>query len=304
MHFVQGTRLPLESDVAVATPACAVASSPVEILRRDAGGVAAHGAFHADRSGRIRVTIAAPTSLAHPGTGVAEAFERLWRRLPEFEGNNASCFLDEDGGTFLKGQRLRVRGGAATLLQAGRLAREVRTLAALRSSGLPVPEIVLHGVETRLGVPVRALLVLRRLQAARSLRDELRATQPNERADLWEPLGGVVARMHAAGIFHRDLTARNILVQRQGGPPRIHLIDCPRGAVAPPAARRGFLRRADLFRLGRSILHDGGTEREVRRVVQACGFGDPDRLIEMVRRSLDAGGARPLRTKIWVGFGV
>ncbi|MBZ0251879.1 MAG: hypothetical protein K8I02_00950, partial [Candidatus Methylomirabilis sp.] len=59
----------------------------------------------------------------------------------------------EADGVFLKGSRWYgpLRPGA--LPRAFRLPRETRSLLAQREAGLPVPEVVAHGVERRFGAP-------------------------------------------------------------------------------------------------------------------------------------------------------
>jgi tRNA A-37 threonylcarbamoyl transferase component Bud32 len=255
-------------------------------------------------AGGVRLAPHGPTSLVASSADPADAFERLWSRLRRFDGTNASTFLEVDGGLFLKGQRLPAILTPSAIAQSGRTLREVRNLKALHDAGLPVPQVVLHGAEWRLGVPTRSIVVLRRIAGAQSLREVLQGTAPEGRTDVWAPLGRVVARMHAIGFVHRDLTARNVLVQRADGQVRIHLIDCPRGEFARRAGRLARRRREDYFRLGRSVLDLGGTESEVRTLFAACGFAEADAAIEMIGISRRAGGARPLRTRIWVAFGL
>lgn len=256
------------------------------------------------QSGRCRVVCEGPTTLAAASGDAVATFERLWSCLREFDGTNAFCFLDEDGGLFLKGQRLPDRVTPSAVLQSRRMLREVENLRALRAAGLPVPQVVLHGVERRFGVPTRSLVVLRRLEGSMSLREVLKRTSAHERAGLWEAVGRVVAAMHRIGFVHRDLTARNILVQRADGDFGVHLIDCPRGEFAGSRGRFARLRREDHFRLGRSVLDLGGAESEVRALFAATGFDEADRAMAMIDVSRRAGGARPLRTKFWVAFGV
>jgi tRNA A-37 threonylcarbamoyl transferase component Bud32 len=55
-----------------------------------------------------------------------------------------------------------------------------------------------------------------------------------ERLDSLQAAGGLVRRLAAAGIRHRDLHARNILLDWQGAAPTPHLLDLDRCDVGPP----------------------------------------------------------------------
>jgi tRNA A-37 threonylcarbamoyl transferase component Bud32 len=164
--------------------------------------------------------------------------------------------------------------------------------------------VLAHGVERRFGVVVRSFLLLRLVPNTRDLRLVVRNTSPGERDDLWEPVGRMVAALHATRLFHRDLTARNVLVRRADGAVDVHLIDCPRAERGWFPPRRAFLRRSDLFRLGRSILKAGGDDDEVRRLLEAAGVARPEIVRAMIGRSLRRGGNRTTRTQLWMIFGV
>jgi tRNA A-37 threonylcarbamoyl transferase component Bud32 len=258
------------------------------------------------RRGNVRVTVLRPTSLVD-GTGDArDAFERVWARLPPFEEDNSFTSLDEDGGVFLKGQRIRPRFHWETPLQTGRLVRETRCLLRMHAAGVAVPEVLAHGVVRRAGLSMRAFVLLRLLHGAEDLRALVDRTGPAERAELWEPVGGVVARMHGAGLYHRDLTARNLLVRRTKGAVVVHVIDCPRAASARLSSRRSYLRRSDLYRLARSLRRCGATDPELRTLLRAAGYADTGvaELLDRVGPVVGPGSDRSLRTKLWVTFGV
>ena len=258
--------------------------------------------------GGFRVTVLEPTSIVDGSGDAAAAFERAWDRLPPFVEDNSFCALDDDGGVFLKGQRIRPRFHTESLRQAGRLSRETRFMLRMHAAGLPVPEVLAYGVQRHFGVSVRAFLLLRLLPGAEDLRSVIRRTTPEERADVWEPVGRLVTQLHDTHLFHRDLTARNVLVRRDDKSDergvRAHLIDCPRAEHGSFGPRRSFLRRSDLFRLGRSVLKAGGEESEVRALLAAARTPQPDALCEVIARSARKGGERSLRTKLWVAFGV
>jgi 3-deoxy-D-manno-octulosonic acid kinase len=65
--------------------------------------------------------------------------------------------------------------------------------------------------------------------------------------DVWRAVGACVHRFHAAGVWHADLTAHNLQIDRDD---RIFLLDFDRGRFREPA---GSWREANLQRLHRSL---------------------------------------------------
>lgn len=139
----------------------------------------------------------------------------------------------------------RLRGSKAE--RAWKIAR------AFVAAGLPTAEPVLLAESRRSDGP--SLLVTRRLEEVVELRYVLRAVHRGaEREEypwidfpaLLDDLGGLLRRMHEAGIFHRDLSIGNVLVSRDD-PRRLYLIDLNRGRLR---RRLGALARTrDLSRL-------------------------------------------------------
>lgn len=121
--------------------------------------------------------------------------------------------------------------------------REFRLLQHLRSLALPVPIPVAARI-SRQGVRYRQDLVTVRIPASRPLSAEL-AERPLPSA-AWAALGATLGRFHAAGVYHADLNADNVLFE---APDRFHLIDFDRGALGASAARQG----ASIRRLRRSL---------------------------------------------------
>ena len=101
--------------------------------------------------------------------------------------------------------------------------REWHLLAELHALGLPVPRPVAARV-TRNRIGYRGDLITRRVPYARSLAELLVAgsTVPIP----WPAIGTCIRRFHEAGVWHADLNAHNILVDRTGG---VWLIDFDRG---------------------------------------------------------------------------
>jgi tRNA A-37 threonylcarbamoyl transferase component Bud32 len=262
--------------------------------------------FAGDAHTRIEVLV--PTSIAPESSDEREAFGQVWARLPAFVDGDSACLdLPElDGGIFLKGRRLRSDGRFKSLRRAGRLVREVSWLQRLRAAGVAAPEVLAYGVERRRLVPLRSFVVLRLVSGARDLRAYLRETGPDTpgRLALWDVIGRFVADLHATRLFHRDLTARNLLLEGQGANVRVWLIDCPRAEHGWLGPRRAFLRRADLFRLGRSVLFEGATTDELRALLSAAGERSPEKLLRYLERSMRTKEhGRSLRTRLWLAFG-
>lgn len=101
--------------------------------------------------------------------------------------------------------------------------REWRVLRRLREAGLPVPEPLAASCERR-GPVYRAGLLTRRLEGTRSLTE----VSGEMTAGDWERLGNLLARFFAAGTWHPDLNAGNILMDTDGG---FHLIDFDRARI-------------------------------------------------------------------------
>ena len=119
--------------------------------------------------------------------------------------------------------------------------REWQLLAELHALGLPVPRPVAARV-TRSRLAYRGDLITRRIPATRSLAELIRdgAGQP------WREIGACIRRFHAAGVWHADLNAHNVLVDREGA---VWLIDFDRGERRKP----GPWEQANLARLRRSL---------------------------------------------------
>lgn len=129
-----------------------------------------------------------------------------------------------------------------------RAVREFRLLAALRAQGLPVPAPLAVAVWRR-GWRYRAAILIERIPAVRSLAQRL-SDPPGSIP--WPAIGAMLARVHAAGVWHADLNAHNVLIDADGAP---WLIDFDRGEQRAGSA--GW-RDANLARLARSLHKLGG----------------------------------------------
>lgn len=131
---------------------------------------------------------------------------------------------------------------------ATRAFREFRLLAELRRRDLPVPAPLAAGYRRR-GAFYCADLLTEELSQTRTLAAALPdlAAQPA----LWQQLGTTLARFHAAGVWHADLNAHNLLLDASQ---RWWLIDFDRGRLLQPASSWAHSR---LARLHRSLLKVG-----------------------------------------------
>ena len=119
--------------------------------------------------------------------------------------------------------------------------REWRMLARLHAAGLPVPRPVAAGW-VRHGPSYVADLATVRIPAAAPLSARLAAGEPVD----WDGIGAVLADFHAAGAWHADLNAHNVLVDDKGA---TWLLDFDRGRIRAP----GPWQEHSLERLARSL---------------------------------------------------
>lgn len=103
--------------------------------------------------------------------------------------------------------------------------REWRLLAALYAQGLSVPRPVAASVVSRFGM-YQADLITERLADTRTLADLLIQAPLSEAS--WLAVGCCVRRFHEGNVFHADLNANNILLDKQG---QVFLIDFDRSCI-------------------------------------------------------------------------
>ncbi len=94
--------------------------------------------------------------------------------------------------------------------------REAENLLALAALGLPVPRPLLW-VEAA-GFGRRSALVMEHCAHEGTLADELAAAPAEERRRWVAPLAGLVARLHAAGWYHRDLYLAHWVLRTDAAP--------------------------------------------------------------------------------------
>lgn len=131
-------------------------------------------------------------------------------------------------------------------LQRTRMWREFSLLLRLKELGLPVPDPAAARCERNTLLSYRGELITVCLVDARTLMEVLEETPLS--SETWAAIGRVIARFHKADVFHADLNARNIMLDRSGG---IFLIDFDKCAIRP--GNKKWWAPANLERLARSL---------------------------------------------------
>lgn len=124
---------------------------------------------------------------------------------------------------------------------------EFRLLAELVRRGLHVPHPLAARYQ-REGMHYRADLITLQITGAQTLAQRLGLQTLD--ADIAQRVGGAVAHLHAAGAYHADLNAHNVLLD----PRTVWVIDFDRGELRVP---QRVWQLANLVRLKRSLLKLG-----------------------------------------------
>lgn len=127
--------------------------------------------------------------------------------------------------------------------------REWCLLRTMKNLNLPVPLPVAARVITK-GFLYQADLVTLQIQNSWTLADFL--LDGSASALLWQQIGRCIRKFHEHNIYHADLNARNILLQKNSSPddPGIYLIDFDRGTIKK---RGSSWQQLNLNRLKRSL---------------------------------------------------
>jgi len=135
---------------------------------------------------------------------------------------------------------------------------ELRVTTRAEAAGAPVPHVVCLVLWPAAGPFWSALIGTREERGATDLLEFLRvAEDPGERRAILREVGAAVRRLHDAGVDHRDLQLRNILVVEEGGARRIVVIDLDRAVYHPRGRLAARLRARNLGRLTRSVVKMG-----------------------------------------------
>jgi tRNA A-37 threonylcarbamoyl transferase component Bud32 len=153
------------------------------------------------------------------------------------------------------------RGRLRALVRPGKARREYVRMLAVARRGIPTPVPLAAGESGAGGGPRSSYLLTYTLPDVRPLHGFLESTLPGlapgrrtrVRQRIAAALGGLLARMHAAGVTHRDLHPGNLLVRLDGSDePRLWLIDLDAVRLGRPLSWRA--RRANLVVLNRYFV--------------------------------------------------
>lgn len=114
-----------------------------------------------------------------------------------------------------------------TNIMSTRAAREYELLKLLQKMNLPAPKPIAYRV-IKNGLFYRADLLSERILNAEDLVAKLSNSQSAKVVDekVWENIGRTIRQFHDKGIYHHDLNAHNILIDKQN---KIWLIDFDQG---------------------------------------------------------------------------
>ena len=172
--------------------------------------------------------------------------------VPGQGGRGNTRFVDHEGGQWVL--RHYYRGGFIGRFVADRYwwsgferSRpwlEWTLLARLASQGLPVPRPIAARTVQR-GMFYTGDLITQRIPNAAPLAWKLANGAVD--ASAWKTIGRVIAEFHAAGVFHSDLNAHNILLDDAG---KVFVLDFDRGRIMSGSEN---WQQTNLDRLKRSL---------------------------------------------------
>lgn len=161
--------------------------------------------------------------------------------------------------------RQATRGGLLGALLGGLYAgidrplRELRAVTAARSAGVSIPE-PLAVLIRRVGGPFcRFTVVAREVENAQDLLTVASGPPSARKRDLVDRVADEMRRMHESGVYHADLTMKNILTSGDS----VYIIDLDKATMSP--TRDARMDRMNLSRLNRSVVKLLGTKGFVSR---------------------------------------
>jgi len=133
----------------------------------------------------------------------------------------------------------------------------------LKSLGIPTIDPIAFGEEREGRWIVRSELLMREFPDATDLMSYLRTQRSlAPRKMLIESLARDVQRLYEAGIFHRDLHGKNILVRERAAAPEYRIIDLQSVSQLPLGTQAA--REKNLVPLFRSLMRGGSTADALR----------------------------------------
>ncbi len=191
-----------------------------------------------------------------------EARKRLFARAPtRGRGAAPSVPIRRDVSMILRRyQHGGLFGRLTGMLHLGpsRALLELRVTARAEAAGAPVPHVACLVLWPAAGPLWSALIGTREERGATDLFEVLRGRDDaRARRAILREVGAAVRRLHEAGVDHRDLQLRNILVVEDGGKRRIVVIDLDRAVYYPRGRLAPRLRARNLGRLARSAVKTG-----------------------------------------------
>jgi hypothetical protein len=177
-----------------------------------------------------------------------------------------------------------VLGGLYTAVR--RPLQEVRAATAARSAGVGVPEPLAVRVTRVGGLFYRFTLIAREIENAEDLLTVASTNTTGRKRALINRVADEMRRLHQSGVYHADLTMKNILMSGDA----CYIIDLDKATLAPRRdeqldmmnlarlnrsivkllGTRGFVTRTDKLRFLRRYL--GGTGR-IKELSQLCAQG-------------------------------
>jgi tRNA A-37 threonylcarbamoyl transferase component Bud32 len=102
--------------------------------------------------------------------------------------------------------------------------REWRAAEALAARGVPAPRVFALVLPAALGAG-SAFVVMEAIEGAAPVNRQALGAARAERLRLVDAVAGFLARLHDAGVSHRDLKGSNLLVRERGGGLELFLVD-------------------------------------------------------------------------------
>lgn len=138
-----------------------------------------------------------------------------------------------------------------------------------RERGIPTPEIVAVAFQEWGLIFYRGAVVVREISPGADLETasgESGASLTGKRRAIYS-LGKLIAKMHAAGIWHADLHLKNVFLavaeQDEEGGPKLYLLDLDAARILRPLA--DYRRYGNLLRLYRSVVKVNRRGRVITR---------------------------------------